>query len=336
MKIKTPRTIWIAGLLIGCIVATQFAAAQCDGKVGFAKAMCQAQRVGAGGVPSLDGMKGPALTTNFTDTIHADTMPPTVDPKAFTPLSTLQRTDDGAFILKAGFFEAYVQSFSMEPGDTNGRAGGFFPAPIKGRRAKAITDVLKYSELHPDMPQADIQQLLWAIVGGADLETMPPQVQQTAGSILPRETLSQMQGSTAAKIANKILMDQLGKWLGKNPKLGQGLGKVEQETRNADQKYGISDTLNGLAGAGSSAPSLASSDGLIVRGTWAQMPGGFFVRYLPDGAAKTRVQVIVPETAVAQAATDKPLTFDPTQYLAVYGQAPAQRLGISLRPVQTK
>jgi hypothetical protein len=58
------------------------------------------------------------------------------------------------------------------------------------------------------------------------------------------------------------------------------------------------------------------------------------VRYLPDGYMKTRLQVMVPDEAIAQADPKSPLTFDPTQYLAVLGQAPSERIGITLRPAK--
>jgi hypothetical protein len=193
---------------------------------------------------------------------------------------------------------------------------------------------LKYSELHPDVPQADIQQLLWAIVGGADLEKMSPPVQQTAGRILPPESLAQIQGSVVAKAANKLLLDGLNIWLGKKTQAGAVVKQGEQKAGKVDQAYDISGTLDELKAASPSSPSFSQASGLVVRGTWAEVPGGFFVRYLPDGGGRTRLQVIVPGTAIAQADPDKPLLFDPTQYLAVYGQTPPQRLGLSMRPVQ--
>ena len=63
------------------------------------------------------------------------------------------------------------------------------------------------------------------------------------------------------------------------------------------------------------------------------MEGGFYVRYLNEGIVRTRLQLIVPEAAMNQADPKKPLTFDPTQYVAVHAGTPAQILGITLRPV---
>jgi hypothetical protein len=116
-------------LLAWFIVPAQLVVAQCENKTGFAKHFCEVRKggnVSSGSglnIPSPDAFKGAALTTNFADTIHLDTLPSTFEPKAFTPLRKLEQTDDGSFILRAGIFEAYLQSYSFEPGDTNGRAG---------------------------------------------------------------------------------------------------------------------------------------------------------------------------------------------------------------------
>jgi hypothetical protein len=328
MKATKP-SIAVCCLLIGA----PFTAAQCDNKTGFAKQACEVAANGPSGSSelsptTLDGFKGPALTTGFADTIHLDTLPSTVEPKAFKPLARLDRTDDGSFILKAGIFEAYLQSYSLEPGDLGGnRVAGFYPASIKGRRAKVIAAVLKQTELHPDVPQPDVQQLLWAIVGGADLEKMPPPVQQTAARILPRDVLAQLQGAVQAKAAEKVLIGWLNRKISKDPAAKQSVGAANQVEGQMRQDAGG-------AGAPQAFKDAASFAQPVVRGTWGEMPGGYFVRYLPEGSAKTRVEVIVPDAALAQADPKAPLVFDPTQFLAVYTQSPALRLGVTMRPVK--
>jgi hypothetical protein len=318
----------IAGMLLMETVLTgQAAPAQCENKSGFAKRACEVAAGNGAAVNSglsgsaLEKFKGAPLSTDFSDTIHLDTLPPDIEPKAFRPLTGLERTDDGAFILKTGIYEVYAQSYALDVGG-GARVGGFYPAPIKGRRAKVIADVLKQIELHPDVPQSDVQQLLLAIVQGTDLEKMPPPLQQTAAKVLPRETLSLLQGSVVAKAVEKTLLGMINRRL-------SGGAQARQNGANTDQKNagGAPTESNG-----SGAPS--SPDSPVLRGTWAQMPGRFYVRYLPEGYAKVRLQVIVPDAAMKQADPAQPLTFDPTEYLAVYAGAPAQRLGISLRPAK--
>lgn len=311
-------------LLLSLLVGIRAANAQCQGKSGFALQACLVAANASGSSnaaapPAELNSKAPALTTGIADLIHLDSLPPTVEPSGFGSLLKLDRSDDGSFILKTGIFEAYVQSYSLEPNDCANRAAGFYAAPIKGRRAEVIAAVLKQAELHPDVPQGDIQAVLWAIVSGAELEKMPPPVQHTAARILPQDLLAQLRGAVQAQAAEKALMS----WL-------------NQRVRNPAAKQSAA-TAGKWGGGNVASPQAVGSQvgGLgepVLRGTWAQMAGGWFVRYLPEGCAKTKLQVIVPDTATAQATS--PLLFDPTQFLAVHTQAPGMRLGLTLRQVK--
>jgi hypothetical protein len=308
-------------MLLYSILAVHLAFAQCETKTGFAKQACEVESgkvesVNSGpNSVSLGRSRGKPLSTNFSDTIHLDTLPPTVQPTAFRQLARLDRTDDGSFILKAGMFEAYLESYPLDFDASLSTIGGFYPAPIKGRRAPVIAAVLKQAELHPEVAQGDIQALLGWIVGGADLEKMPPQVQQTAARILPRETLALLQGATAANNGAEAILGYI------NSRASKG-AQLHQNTTGASGQ------------GGGDSPSSPSSYLPVARGTWAQMPGGFYVRYLPQRPGKTILQVMVPDTAIAQADPSAPLVFDPTQYLAVCGQSQGLRLGITMRPAR--
>jgi hypothetical protein len=319
-----------------CTLASTAAFAQCQNKSGFAKKVCEAQMAGQAPNAPLSGIdfgdtKANALTTNLNDSIHLDTLPPTIDPKAFKPLMGLDRTDDGAFTLKVGMFEAYVQSYTLDMGDVNAtKPGGYYPAPIKGTKAKIVASLLKQVELHPDVPQADIQSLLLAIVQNVDLEKMPPQIQQTAARVLPKDTLMQMQGATQAKALEQTLMGLINQRLARDKNAMQNIQKMKDAQAQMQQNA----AQNPLSNSSPDFHTEAVMTEPVARGTWAQMPGGFYVRYLPDGYARTRLQLIVPSEALAQADPKSPLTFDPTQYLAVLGIAPGERIGITLRPAR--
>jgi hypothetical protein len=332
------KTLCVA---LGAGLAVQAAFGQCSNKTGFARQVCEAQANARANATAnsltgannsvMSALKSGPLTTSLSDAIHLGTLPPSLDPKEFAPLLKLERADSGAFILKTGIYEAYLESYSLEPGDVNwGRGSAFFPAPIKGGRAKVIADTLKFAELHPDVQQVYIQNLLIYTVMGTDLEKMPAVAQQAA-KILPKETLTKIRGAVQAKaLENKILI-MLGRKVGRDAKTATDITGAIATAREIDQTYGVTGTVKDLKN--DSASFAAGSTG---RGAWAQMPGGFYVRYLPDGYTKTRLQIIVPEAAMEQVDPKKPLTFDPTQYLAVHAGTPAQRLGITLRPVGGK
>ena len=292
--------------------------AQCENKKGFSKALCEmnAANPNRPGIAGLGKPKNTAITTSFADAIHGEPLPPSFDPKSFAPLMSLPRNDDGGFVLKPGIYEATLQSFPLDPGPRGTGVAGYYPAPIKGRYGKILGALLKNAELHPDISQGELQQLVLSVAAGTDLEKMPPVIQQIALRALPKDAIRQLQGASQANAFNKALMDAINKkiagdrnaqnTLGNLNDLGQQMQKGAEDARQQAE-------LDAL-----SAP--------VARGSWAQMPDGFYVRYLPEGNALTRLQLIVPETVSAG------IVFDPTQYLAVLGQMPSERLGITLRP----
>ena len=317
MKSHAVRCAALGTAALALFVPSVFA--QCEGKKGFAKALCE---MNAGNShPAISGLgqaKNSGITTTFADAIHGEPLPPTFDPKSAAPLLSLERNDDGAFVLKAGIYEATVQSFTLDAGDPNStKPAGYYPAPIKGRFAKVLASLLKNAELHPDIPQSELQQLVIAVAAGTDLEKMPAPMQQTALRALPKDTLKALQGAAQANAFNKALMDEINKRIAGD--------------RNAQKTLGqMNDIAQQMQPGAASAQAQAELDALpepVARGAWAQMQAGFYVRYLPEGYVKTRLQIIVPDSAAGA-------TFDPTQYLAVLGQAPSERLGISLRPAR--
>jgi|GEM_PF-2520493 len=317
------RIVRILSVSSAFLLCAQGAFAQCENKSGFNKLACQAQTQGNGPFQPVKPDAKTFLSTSFADTIHGDTLPASIDPKAFKPLTDLDRTDDGAFILKAGIYEAYVQSYTLDPGDANAtKAGGYYPAPIKGAKAKIVSSLLKQIELHPDVQQNDVQQLFFAIVQGVDLEKMPPNVQQTAVRVLPKDIMREMQGAAQAKAFQQGLMNILNAHAAKDKNAQANQQKMADFNKQIQQMRQQAD-----ANAAFNAQPDAAAP--VVRGTWVQMPGGFYLRYLPDGFVKTRLQLMVPDEAIAQAQSQ--LTFDPTQFLAVLGQAPSERIGISMR-----
>jgi transcriptional regulator with XRE-family HTH domain len=150
-------------------------------------------------------------------------------------------------------------------------------------------------------------------------------------SLIETGRLALIHGASQAKKLGKILLQQLGRQAGaSNPKAAQEITGAINKEKQIDQAVGVTTTLGALKNNAASVGIAADS---APRGSWAQMPGGFYVRYLPESYSKTKLQVIVPEAAMEHVDPKAPLTFDPTQYLAVHVGTPAQRLGITLRPV---
>jgi hypothetical protein len=319
-------------------VGTPLAIAQCGDKKGFAKQLCEAKANSGGaavnnaGNAAMAQFNGAPLSTRLGDTIHLEVLPPSIEPGTFEPLLKLPRTDEGAFILKPGIYEAYLESFSLEPFDPGTPRGmAFFPAPIKGRRATVISETLKYAELHPDVQQGYVQMLLGYTVLGTDLDKMPVFAQQAAAKLLPKKTLLLLHAETQKLKLRKKILTTLGREIGaSNGKAAQQIAGAVTKEQQIDKTFGVTSTLSAMKASGTAGAISADS---APRGSWAEMPGHFYVRYLPESYSKTKLQIIVPEAAFEHVDPNAPLVFDPTQYLAVHVGTPAQRLGISLRPV---
>jgi hypothetical protein len=316
----------IAALII--LFTTALGLAQCTNLTGFPKSACEALAMAravkaqAAANVSQSAPARQTLTTGMADAILSDTLDPSVSPKAFASLFSLPRTNDGSFILQPGFYEASVESYYFDNQDnTLPRVGAYFPAPIKGRRAAIIASVLKQSELHPGISQLAVQQLISAIYAGISMEKMPPQTQQTAVVILPHDVARQLQASVQAKNFGKTVIEYLDK------RAGGVTQAAPAPVVSPSQQQPLGITSEPVDAPQSDAPSP------VARGTWTQMPGGFYVRYLPESCTQIRVQIMVPGLAPSLADPAHPLTFDPPQYLAVLAQAPGQRLGVTLRQV---
>ena len=261
--------------------------------------------------------KADALTTNFAMTIPTITLPPGVEPKEFKSLTGLFQVGEGYFGLEEGSYEICVESFSLDA-DPSVSRGGYYPASIAGSRQWAINEVLQSADFPPRVSHAAIQELLTGIVSGMNLEDMSPQAQKAATSLMKKEDMGRLRGTTTGKVVQKHVLDWVNKQLSKNAQ--QVIGNAQNRETQADQKYGISDALkNHMVQPHTQAD--------IPRGTWVLMPEGYYLRYLPEGRDKMRVQLIVPESAI-RLAENHVIGFALTEYVAVSG---SERVALTMR-----
>jgi hypothetical protein len=328
--------IYRIALNISLAIALPLSAAsafpQCQNKTGFAKQLCEAKALAAPSdpktkpAPANPGQAASALSTGIGDAVSYDTLDASLSPKTLKPLSDLSRNSDGAFVLERGMYEATVETYSLDSGAPGGFAG-FVPATVRGSGADAIRSLLKYAELHPEVASADIQQTLSALASGANYADWPAQVRKAASAILPSAVLQPYEAAAQSRRDNQKTLSELGQKLDKaaamNPKL-KGADDLKNSFTGGEQKPAQPATAP-------SAP-IAPQTQPVARGTWLEMPGGFYLRYLPEGATRMRIQLFVPDTAIV-AAKGTGLTFDPTEYVALLSQAPFSRIGITLRGV---
>ena len=95
------------------------------------------------------------------------------------------------------------------------------------------------------MPQPLIQNLLSYTVNGTDLQKMPPQAQQAAQKLLPKETLAKIRGGVQVKVGNKMII-MLGRRLGKDAKTATDITGAIATAKEIDQTYGVTTTVKDM------------------------------------------------------------------------------------------
>jgi hypothetical protein len=273
------------------------------------------------GIPGLDAIfkKGPAITTNLKDCKWEDK-----DKDGFTPreaersLMTLQRTPNGGFVLQPGYYSMQVQSYCLKAGTHGpGSGDGYLFAPPKGPAENVVMKIVRGSVNRPEIPQQDIQVLLWAIIARTKLSDMPQKMQQTAATFLTPNEIFELNGGALGLLSD----DKIGGAFIKQPPLLRQVYEAEAKLRNLmtnpASSFADMERVAVLAGV---AP-LGEGSREVPGGRWSLHPDGYYVRYLPSGYSSTRVEIWVPQGSPAVGKE-----FDPATHIAVPGNTARQRL----------
>ena len=243
-------------------------------------------------LPSLDRfMKNRPLETTFDNTLGQvkllDRLDITQQPG---DMKRLARTSNGSFVLQPGLWEGEFESYCLRAATWAPHAGdGYLWAPIKGGRANAISTILRTSVQHPNVPQGDIQLLLWAILSKTRVSDMPPKLQAAARALLPASEINavNVSGAQILDVASRtqLFRDVTGP-------ARQALD-IENELRyQFSRGNGNYEQIEKIAILSGAPP--AQNKNAIKRGQWSPHPGGYFVRYYPDSFANLKVQVLKP------------------------------------------
>ena len=236
------------------------------------------------------------ITTNIEDAVTEVPFLDDYNPKVAIPMSILPRTPDGAFILeKPGNYIFEAQSYCLKvasnaPAPRRG-GKGYLYAPQKGPYADIIRNILQRSFAHPEIPQQDIQVLLWAILSRTKISDMSREMQQTAATLLTEKELFRINGGALGLIpetvldrARAILPSQVRQVLAAEAQLREMLTKT-QATYEELERIAV------LSGD----PAPQEGDREVPQGRWSFHPNGFFIRYMPRGYRQIRIELSVPE-----------------------------------------
>lgn len=300
------------------------------GLVGLLAAPAQAQfgklkppKIPGVKLPEIDGAQflkhTPPLTTNLADVYEAVPGFDDWQPTDAAPLTLIPRNGDGDYLTVPGLFEIVAESFCLKagtnpPSRNKGNYGsGYLFAPLKGPKAGQIEKILNGSEDHPEIPQYQVQVLLWAIIAEHKLSECPKEIQQTAQVLLDEKDRRGLENDVLAVVPPQLR----GKVYGNLPPLVRDGLEAENKMREllaekfADVSGGAEGLVDSVNNPGEKVSALyaqletaamragelppATEKESVPWGRWTWHPDGFFLRILPSGYSTTTRQLYFPE-----------------------------------------
>ena len=260
----------------------------------------------------------PPITTSLSDAKFEDSSKDGFTAPGAASLMTLQRTPNGGFVLKPGFYAMQAQSYCLKAG-THGPGGGdgYLYGPTKGPAEEAVMTIVRNSVNRPEIPQQQIQQLLWAIIARAKFEDLQGGLKATATQLLTPRQLASLNRSALDVLSNSQLQGALGGVPGPIRQVVQAEAQLRQMLTSPGASFAEMErvaVLSGMAPRGE-----GSRD--VPAGRWSLHPDGYYVRYLPSGYSSTRVEIWVPEGSKAVGKE-----YDPATHIAVPTNTARQRL----------
>jgi hypothetical protein len=214
------------------------------------------------------------------------------EPSRWLRLRDQPQDESGVFEVAPGSYEFQAASYCLHAGTHGpGRGDGYLYAPLEGSRSGVIRAILQGSVGHPELPQQDIQVLLWAILARTPVDQMPRRAQAAAARLLAPGQLLELGVGAVLKMTPGI-------WDGGGRSMPPAMARVFQAEARLRQLFARADTpyaeLERVAVLlGDPEPDAASRE--VPRGRWSYHPGGYFIRFFPRGYDQTRIQVHVPE-----------------------------------------
>ena len=161
----------------------------------------------------------------------------------------------------------------------------------RGPKHNAVRHILQNAVSHPEIPQEDIQVLLWAILARTRIGDMPRKMQWTAARLLTPAELVDLNGGAFGLVTDRA-------WGETNQSLPPALrraleveGRLRQMLTTFDASFVEIERLAVLGGD----PTPDSASRKIPEGRWSYHPAGYFIRFFPSGYSRTEVHVYVPE-----------------------------------------
>ncbi|HYF29481.1 MAG TPA: hypothetical protein VD993_00030 [Chitinophagaceae bacterium] len=265
-----------------------------------------------------------AITTSFKDVNHTNSLGPDGIKTNFPSqpnMNQLQRTPNGGYILKEGFYYYQAQSYCLKAGTQGPSKGfGYMYAPTKGLAEEQVLSIVRNSVNRPEIPQKDIQLLLWAIIAHAKFEDLQPKVKATAAQLLTPAQLAQLNRTALDFVPEQTLAKAKASVPKEVKMILDAENQLRQMLTSATSSYADMERVAVLA-----ADNVLGNEE-TKPGTWTWHPTGYYIRFFPVVYYQTRVEVYVPN---GSAAVGK--EFDPAMHIAAPALTGRQRLLMSAR-----
>ena len=236
--------------------------------------------------------KQPAITTTIDDARDGVAALDGFEPKSYSPMADMPRATGGTYLLVPGTYVLVTQSFCLKPGAYGPRtSAGYLHAAWKGEKAPLVSTLIARSVDHPEVPQRQVQLLLWAIVMRADMNQLYPETKQAALKLLTSAELLDLAGYKLGVVPDAVRERALQSV----PEPARSALETENEMRrllvSAETQYADIERVAVRDGA------LPANEAMMnfPDGRWSYHPSGFFIRYAPRSYTFMRVDIYYPD-----------------------------------------
>ncbi|HUX78128.1 MAG TPA: hypothetical protein VMW10_00035, partial [Alphaproteobacteria bacterium] len=168
---------------------------------------------------------------------------------------------------------------------------GYLYAPLKGPQADIVSNLLKKSYLHPEIPQKDIQILLWAIISRTKIKKMSPEKRYTAVKLLTPKEIYRINGGALGLIPRKFLNKAFENLPSSVRRVMEAEARLRTMLTKTQASYEELERIAVLHGE----PPHEEGDREVPLGRWSFHPDGYFIRYFPRGYRRMLIELYYPE-----------------------------------------
>jgi hypothetical protein len=278
------------------------------------------------GSPVAGILKKPSpITTNFEDDAKMEgSLPETFgDDKKYIPLYKMQMEEGVGFKLCPGYYEMTNMSYCLKAGTHGPSEGdGYMFAPTKGKMDDIVNAILvSHATKHTEVPQRDVQMLLWAIIARAKFKNLSGRLKVVSTLLLTADQIVKLNGGYVETIGTTALNKGLIDVPPAVQKVMEAENNIRRLVETGVDNYEEFERYAILAG-------VASVDRADVkRGMWSLHDDGYYVRYFPSGYSRTKVQIYVPESKAR-------VVYNAIGTIACPANTGAQRLAQTNMPIE--